>query len=1091
MAKVRLDESAKAKMPDCGGNNLVNWTQQGPANVAGRCNTLAVKPNDENTVLAGFAGGGIFKSIDGGINWYPVFDDHLELCIADITFDPSNPNVVYAGTGDPNLPSIVFNGDGVYKSVNAGETWTYLGLSEVGIISKVVVDPTDPKKLLVAAMGNPYIRDEQRGIYKSTDGGLTWQKVLFVSNQAGASDLVQSPTNPNILYASFWDRIRSNTESILYGPNAKVFKSENGGDTWTQMTNGLPAGTMGRTGLAISQQNPDKAYVLYVDSLSTPGGLFKTVNGGASWTPVNISSLEDACADFGWYFGKIRMNPNNDEDLYFLAILLYRKPAGSNSWVSAGGGHADSHDLIFTPSGRRYWANDGGVYRNDVNQSSWTKCKNLPLTQFYHTDFNPHQPNVYWGGTQDNGIQKGVGGPLINNWTSVFSADGFNAAFDPVNPLVFWVEIQNGTIHKTNDGGLSWEFGTANLGTSDRCSWDAPFFMSSFAPNKLYAATYRVYASPGGGWGAISPDLTDGIIYSPRFHTVSALAESPAFAEKLMAGTSDGNVWRREPSSNWINITGSLPDRYVTSVQLSPTLKQRLFVTHSGFRNNEYIPHVHRSEDNGASWVDISGNLPQIPVNNLLVLPGHADSILFVATDAGVYFSKNSGIYWSRLGGNMPVIPVFDLITNPVRKELVAATFARGIWTFPLDSLFAQSSAPLVNISGAITTEAGEGVNSVQFGSTLTSQNGAYNIQNIPGCTALTLTPYRNDNPLNGLTTYDLVLISKHILGIEPLGSPYKMIAADANRSNNLTTLDIVTLRKLILGIDTELVGNTSWRFVPSNHNFSNPANPFQIAFPESIALQLSSSSLNNLNFKAIKVGDVNNTAVPNAMQTVTDRTVGSWPIGIKQQTFQANQALEVLVQGDIQELAALQFSLQFDTTFLQFSAVEPLLAGLSTDNFGINHCKNGVLSVSMEPEWPWSAEQTPLFKVHFTCKKTGDLRHTLQLGAWPTPALAFLSDGTALQPSCWNEHPGANFHFSPNPFGTEGVWVNIQMSADAPLPVADMLEILDLQGRILYSKQFSTAQRIFIGQENFPQQGIYFWRSKATGQSGKLVFVR
>ncbi len=212
--------------------------------------------------------------------------------------------------------------------------------------------------------------------------------------------------------------------------------------------------------------------------------------------------------------------------------------------------------------------------------------------------------------------------------------------------------------------------------------------MSPHNPDKFYGATYRVYFSSNGtSWGAISNDLTDGIVFEPRFHTISALDESPVLADKLLAGTSDGNVWRREPTGNWINITAGLPDRYVTSVHASPTLPNRIFTTHSGFRDNENIPHVHRSDNNGQTWTDISGDLPQLPVNDLLILPGHADTVLFAATDAGVYFTRNGGGSWARLGANMPFIPVFDLEQNITRNELVAATFARGIWTFPIDSL--------------------------------------------------------------------------------------------------------------------------------------------------------------------------------------------------------------------------------------------------------------------------------------------------------------------------------------------------------------------------------------------------------------------
>ncbi len=1084
MADIRAELSAQAKPSECEGNTS-NWTIQGPENVAGRCNTLAVKPNDENTVLAGFAAGGIFKTTDGGANWRPVFDDHLELAIGVIVFDPNNPNVAYCGTGDPNVPSIVFNGDGVYKSTDAGETWTYLGLSEVGIVSKIAVHPNKPNTLVVAAMGNPFTRDEKRGIYKSTDGGQNWQQVLFVSNQAGASDLVQSPTNPNILYASFWDRIRNNKESILFGENAKVYKSIDGGDTWALSHNGLPTGTMGRTGLAISQQNPNKVYVVYIDSLSTTGGLYKTIDGGDSWTAMNVGALEDACANFGWYFGKIRINPNNDEELYFLAILLYRKLAGSSSWIVAGGGHADCHDLVFTPSGRRYWANDGGVYRNDMGQSSWTKCKNLPTTQFYRASFNPHEPNLYWGGAQDNGVQKGNGGANINNWSAVFSADGFKCAFDPADPKTFWVEIQNGTVHKTTDGGNTWQFGSANLGTSDRCSWDAPFFMSQYGPVKLFAATYRVYVSTGNGWAPISQDLTDGIIYGPRFHTVTALAESAKVAEKMMAGTSDGNVWKREPTGNWENITGALPDRFVTCVQLSPTVSQRLFVTHSGFRNDEYIPHVHRSDDNGATWSDISGDLPQMPVNDIYILPGHADSLLFVATDAGVYFTKNSGQSWSRLGGNMPVIPVFDLESNPVRNELVAATFARGIWTFPFDSVFVQQPSVSVQVSGNIATELGEPVSDVHLGGVKSQSDGKFQAS-IPGCGPFSLTPYRNDNPLNGITTFDLVLISKHILGIEPLGSPYKMLAADANRSNSITTFDIVALRKLILGIDDTLAGNQSWRFVRKDFVFPNPGNPFAGTLPELIEAQLQTAPLTGLNFTAIKVGDVNNTAVPNALGPNLERTLGNWPLAVEDRDFQENEKVEAVFQGNKIDLAALQFSLNFDPEALEFEAVLPLGEDISMANFATNRSEEGIVSVAIAANPGETISQAALFKVVFKAKKAGKLRQAFHIGNWPTAALAFRENGEALLPTLWESAQGPSPAFAPNPLGIAGTWLNVGHETAAD----ETLEIYDAQGKLVFLKPIAGPARIHVAREAFPAPGAYYWRLRTGGQSGRLVFA-
>jgi len=849
----------------CAGNSTL-WTLQGPGNVAGRCNTLAVQPGNENVVLAGFAAGGIFKSADGAVTWHPVFDDYMELAIGDITFAPSDPNIVYAGTGDPNIPSIVFNGDGLYKSTDAGETWKYAGLSEVGIISKVVVHPSNPQIIWVAAMGNPYIRTQERGIYKSTDGGATWQHTLFVSPQAGASALVMNPQNPNILYAGFWERLRNNREAILYGMDAGVWKSTDAGMTWSKLSGGLPTGKMGRTGLTISQQNPNKVFVVFVDTLSKLGGIFRTTDGGQNWSPVNLAGVSQAYASFGWYFGKLSLNPANDEDLYLHAVLLWQKAANNNAWQPPAGGHADSHDLVFTPSGRRYWANDGGVARNDPGQLGWPKSKNLPTTQIYRTNFNPLMPNQYFVGAQDNGIHRG-NATGFNNWTSLFSADGFRSLFHPTDPNTYWLETQDGAINKTTDGGQTWSFTPKCFGTNDRCNWDMPLFQSTFNPLKFYAATHRVYFNvEDGGWGPISNDLTDGNIFGERFHNISALNESPLQSGQLYAGTSDGNVWRNNPASaSWANITAGLPDRYVTSVHGSPTVPQRLFVTHSGYRDNENIPHIHRSDNSGQTWTNISGNLPPIPVNDLWIMPARADSVLFAATDGGVYFTTNSGVKWTRLGIGIPYIPVFDLEHNPVRKELLAATFARGLYTFPLDSIFVQRAPVQVKITGtagaANTTIRVYPTGSTVLVTTQTDTSGIFFVPGLPGCRAYTVIPYRNDIALNGVTTLDLALISKHILNLEPFDSPYKMIAADANKSGTITTLDIVVLRRLILGIDTAFANNNSWRFVPKSHIFPNLLNPFSVPFPESAAINVQQTSVNGIQFIPIKVGDVNQSA--------------------------------------------------------------------------------------------------------------------------------------------------------------------------------------------------------------------------------------
>ncbi|MBK8558239.1 MAG: T9SS type A sorting domain-containing protein [Lewinellaceae bacterium] len=1087
--EARLETAVAERSSGCGSTNEVAWTQQGPANVAGRLNTLAIHPTNENIILAGFSGGGIFKTTDAGVTWHPVFDQNTELAIGDIEFDPINPDVVYAGTGDVNIPSIVYNGNGIYKSTDGGESWQYLGLGQEGIISKIAIDPTNTNILYAATMGTPYVRDNHRGIYKSIDGGLSWQQQLFISDQAGASDLLLNPQNPQILYASFWDRIRNNQESIIYGPHAKVYKSSDGGANWSQLGGGLPTGIMGRTGLAMSAQNPDKIFVVYVDTLSRPGGLYQSINGGQGWTPINISGLQDAYADFGWYFGKFRVNTYNDDDWYFLGILTWRKAPGTNSWLIGAGAHADCHDMVFAPSGKRYLATDGGMYANTMPNITWTKSKNLPTTAFYHVNYNPHTPDVYWGGAQDNGVQKG-NGTGINNWVSVFSADGFHVAFDPNNAEQFWVEIQNGAVHRTQDNGDSWAFGTTAFGTGDRCSWDAPFFISKFGVHPLYAATYRAYASSNGqSWGNISPDLTDGNIFGDRFHTVTAMSESPLLEGKLFAGTSDGNVWRREPNGNWSNLTSGLPNRWVTAVVGSPVNVNRIYTTHSGFRDNEDIPHVHRSDNNGQNWTDISSNLPQVPVNDILVLPGYADSILLVGTDAGTYFSLNRGDAWTRLGNNMPFVPVFDLELNIARNEIMAATFGRGIWTMPVDSLFSLQSGTntTVSVSGNIQTENGLGVSNVSVNANPPGSNGQFLLPAVPGCDTITLTPYRNDNPLNGVTTFDLVLISKHILAIDTLDSPYKLIAADANHSNTITTFDIVSLRRLILGIDTVFSSNTSWRFVPTDFVFAHPEFPFMDNFPESLLINTSADPYTGANFTGIKIGDLNGTVNPFTSTELEDRSdLETWPLYYQLQRA-GNGWMADFYAGSA-ELAGLQFTLAFDPAALKNIRLETN-ADCSAEHFNLNLLEQGKLPFCME--WLNSTHRVQLFRLYFEIPDQGNPEEIFQLQNTPTPALCYDAFGKAYKPQLTPVRTGTtDGNWFPNPFSNQGIWLSLPGSEPFDIQIFNASGVLIHQRRVTANDSESLQ---YFPTDLFPENGVYLYRIiRKTGvQSGTFILAR
>ena len=675
------------------------WTVQGPGNIGARANTIAVHPENENIVFTGFSTGGVWRMTDGGANWVPVFDDQLWPAVADIAFDPSNPNTIYVATGDQNISGYPLIGDGLYKSTDGGDTWTNIGLSDSRVLSEVIVHPNNPNTLYVASMGAPFERDNFRGLYRTLDGGENWEQVLFVSDSTGIIDIQMDPFNPAVIYASGWDRVRNNQESLITGDGAKVFKTTDGGDTWTILDNGLPKEKLSRTGLAHSQITPNLVYAMYVGTDQRLYGIYKSTDAGTSWSPIGINGAESALATFGWYFGKLRTHPQNDDELFLLGVDLWRGYTDLGIWERATPEwwlydvHADKHDLVFGPNNSMYLATDGGLYRSNNLAQSWFDIENIPTTQFYRVAFNPHEPEWYYGGAQDNGTS-GDYSAIFNEWPRIYGGDGFQPAFHPTDPNVFYCETQNGNIVVTTDGGDSFFSADDGIDSGDRRNWDMPYLISAHNPDVLYAGTFRVYKSETGvvpDFYPISGQLTDDVTLHQRYHSITTLSESPIEQGLLFVGTVDANVWRTEDDgNNWVNITAGLPTRYVTDVQASPFNPDWVYVTHSGYKDYDFLPRIHRSKDKGNTWENISSNLPDLAINAVFVLPNHEDSILFVANDAGVYGTLNSGATWQRLGANMPFVPTYDLALNPAKNTLMAGTFARSIMTYPIDSLISS-----------------------------------------------------------------------------------------------------------------------------------------------------------------------------------------------------------------------------------------------------------------------------------------------------------------------------------------------------------------------------------------------------------------
>ncbi len=666
------------------------WQIEGPGNIGGRFNTMIIHPANQNIMYAACATGGIFKTTNGGTTWFPIFDDQPFLAIGSLAFDPQNPETIYAGTGDPNISGYAFIGDGVYKSTNGGLTWTHIGLEQQRIISKIIVHPQNSNVIYAATMGLPFEPNDQRGLYQTTDGGNSWQQILFLSDNSGVIDLLMDHNNPEVLYAAGWNRIRNNQLTLLSGIQSRLYKTSDGGATWDTLTNGLPQGDYSRPSITMSGTNPNILYATYSDTTAELFGIYKTIDGGNSWTTLDTIGLNNPFNGQGWFSGGIKVNPSNDNDLWLCGVDIWHSTNGGNNW-SLGAPewwqyivHADHHDVVFSDN-NIFLCTDGGLYKSDDGGNNWVDIENVPNNQFYRLAIHPHESGLYVGGVQDNGTTSG-NTSVLNNWDRLFGGDGFQPVFDVNDPFHYFYEIQNGEIYETIDGGGMFDNITTQLNPDDRRNWDMPYFMSKHS-SKVYLGTDKVYVYDNGLMQSLSPDITDGNIYGARFHNISALSESYYEVGKLFAGTSDGNVWRSLNNGNsWQNITGNLPERYVSALATSYVTTGVVYVAHTGFKSNDFAPHIHKSTNNGTTWTPIASNLPNFPINDIATYPTN-DSVLFVATDIGVYATTNSGESWQRLGTNMPYVLVFDLEVDTTKKRLVAGTHGRSMMSYPLDSL--------------------------------------------------------------------------------------------------------------------------------------------------------------------------------------------------------------------------------------------------------------------------------------------------------------------------------------------------------------------------------------------------------------------
>lgn len=664
--------------------NTVLWEFAGPENVGGRITDIEIPVGQSSIYYAGTASGGIFKTIDGGGSWDPIFDEMGFLSIGDMEISKQYKEVIWVGTGEPNAGggSITYDGNGVYLSEDGGLNWVHRGLSETGSISKMLIDPNDESTIFAGAMGPMFKNDENRGVYRTKDQGETWEKVLFVSDSTGIIDMVNHPTNSEILYAVAWERIRRPQYSRYGGVTSAVYRSIDGGDTWEELTNGLPnkANKNGRISIAIAQSNPDVLYTRYLDQYGGISGVFRTDDGGDSWKEVNSSDLYDV--GFHWWFRGIYVDPTDEDVLYNVDFIVEKSEDGGQSWKTAFPNvHVDQHALAFcTENNDVLLGNDGGVYKSSNNGVTSNKFLNLPITQFYRIHVDAQNVNKVYAGAQDNGTVRTTTGGL-NNWKFINGGDGFQPLVDPTNTKVIYALSQRGYLVKSSSDANNFGYIASGIPNSDRNNWDTPIILDPKKPNTIFMGTQRVWRSKQGGqnWQPISPDLTNGPVQTNlSFATITSIDVSTINSDIIIAGTDDGNVWiTMDGGNNWTKVSENLPNYWTTKVLADRVDENTFYVTSSGYRYGQDEGHVYKTIDGGESWSDIGSNLPDIPVNDI-VKDVHGN--LYVGTDIGVFASHNEGASWIPFGENMPAVVVTDMHIHEDSGYLFVATFGRSAY---------------------------------------------------------------------------------------------------------------------------------------------------------------------------------------------------------------------------------------------------------------------------------------------------------------------------------------------------------------------------------------------------------------------------
>jgi photosystem II stability/assembly factor-like uncharacterized protein len=685
----------------------------GPALTSGRILDVAVDPRDGRVWYVATAGGGVWKTTNAGVSFNPVFDEEKSHSIGCVTVDPHDSLVVWVGSGENNSQRSVSMGDGVYKSVDGGRSWTNVGLKSSEHIGKIVVDPRDSNVVYVAAQGPLWAPGGDRGLYKTTDGGKSWTPSLTISENTGVTDVVQDPSNPDVLYAASYQRRRHVFTLIDGGPESAIYKSTDAGKTWTKLKEGLPKEDMGRIGLAIAPHNPRTIYAT-IESTRKAGGFFVSNDGGSSWKKVNDFNAQ------GQYYGEIFVDPNDDERIYAVDVWVRVSDDGGKTFrrLDEKWKHPDNHVVWIDPANSDHLliGCDGGLYESFDRAANWNFKANLPVTQFYRVAADDALPfySVY-GGTQDN---FSLGGPtrtpdakgIANaDWYVTQGGDGFRSVPDPKDANIIYAESQNGGLVRFDKRtGEALDIQPQPSGTMEplRLNWDSPLIVSPFDSNRVYFAAQYLFRSDdrGNSWKAVSPDLTRHInrntlpvmgriwgvdavakgASTSWYGNIVSLAESPKQEGLIYVGTDDGLVQVTEDGgAHWRKTehVAGVPDMtYVSRLEASQHDTNVVYAAFDNHKTGDFKPYVLRSADRGKTWTSIAGDLPQRGSVYAVVEDPVDPKLLYLGTEYGLYFTQNGGGTWIPLKGKFPTVSVRDLWFQKRHDDLDVATFGRGFW---------------------------------------------------------------------------------------------------------------------------------------------------------------------------------------------------------------------------------------------------------------------------------------------------------------------------------------------------------------------------------------------------------------------------